>query len=266
MKKILVFILLSIFINVAAAPKPEPWPFWEKYDANSNITVSHKTWSELLTAYLSEQEGIARFDYRAVSDAHRQQLNDYIEMLTQTPVLMLSRDEQLAFWINLYNALTVKVVLDNYPVSSIKKISSGFLSTGPWDDELIIIADKELSLNDIEHRILRPIWKDPRLHYAVNCASIGCPNLATTAYTAQTMEDMLKNGAIAYINHPRGAKIDDDKLIVSSIYTWFIDDFGGDDAGVISHLKQYADETLRARLENISTISDDDYNWDLNDK
>ena len=128
------------------------------------------------------------------------------------------------------------------------------------------INDESLSLNDIEHRILRPIWQDARLHYAVNCASIGCPNLATTAYTADNVNEMLDAAAVAYINHPRGVTVNNGRLKISSIYDWFAIDFGDNEAAIIAHLQQYANEELRAQLNEIADISDYDYDWSLNDK
>ncbi|MGI9306903.1 MAG: DUF547 domain-containing protein [Gammaproteobacteria bacterium] len=264
MKKILFAVLMFACAAAQGAPKAELWAFW---DAHADAAgVSHDAWDSFLARYVSPGGGVARVDYGAVSDADKAALDGYIKTLADASPRAFSRDAQLAYWINLYNALTVKTVLDNYPVSSIKKISSGFLPTGPWDDKLVSAEGKELSLNDIEHRILRPIWKDARLHYAVNCASIGCPNLAARAWTAENAEEMLDAAAAAFINHPRGAEVRGGELHVSSIYAWFAEDFGGEDAAIIAHLKQYAAPELRARLDGISNIAGDDYDWSLNGK
>ena len=123
------------------------------------------------------------FDYAAVTQADRTALKTYLKDLQAVRVTTLPRRAQMPFWINLYNALTVEVILDNYPVKSIRDIKSGLFSSGPWSTELVRVEGHDLSLDDIEHEILRPIWKDKRIHYAVNCASIGCPNLAAKAYT-----------------------------------------------------------------------------------
>ncbi len=130
--------------------------------------------------------------------------------------------------------------------------------------ELITIKGEALTLDDIEHRILRPIWLDARIHYAVNCASLGCPNLQRQAFTAANTESLLETAAREFINHPRGAKVEDGRLVVSSIYDWFEDDFGGNDRGVIEHLKIYAETDLRRALSNLDRISDDRYDWQLN--
>jgi hypothetical protein len=122
-----------------------------------------------------------------------------------------------------------------------------------------------VSLDDIEHRILRPIWKDPRTHYSVNCASLGCPNLPAQAFTSSNLEQLLDDGARAYVNHPRGARVENGRLTVSSIYVWFAPDFGSGDAGVIAHLKQYAEPALKKKLGSVDRIADDEYDWALND-
>ncbi len=136
---------------------------------------------------------------------------------------------------------------------------------GPWGKKLVAVEGETLSLDDIEHRILRPIWRDPRIHYGVNCASIGCPNLIATAYTAENMDSLLTENARAYVNHPRGAVVEDGALTVSKIYSWFDEDFGGNEAGVIAHLRDYAGPELLARLRDIDDVADYEYDWALND-
>ena len=162
-------------------------------------------------------------------------LASYLASLQSLDPRDYSRAEQKAYWINFYNALTVQVVADAYPVKSIKDISESLLGKlgrifgGPWDDVHAKVAGLDLTLNNIEHGILRPIWRDNRIHYAVNCASYGCPNLSPTAFTADNTEELLEAGARAYVNHPRGVEfIDDDFIIISSIYKWYVADFGGE--------------------------------------
>ena len=199
--------------------------------------------------------------------AGRKVLVRYLEALSMVQISRYKRDEQLAYWINLYNALTVKVIVDHYPVESIRDIdiSPGWFSFGPWDKKLIKVENESLSLNDIEHRILRPIWRDARIHYAVNCASLGCPNLAPTAYNADTMEGSLTEAARRYINHPRGVSIEGGRLYVSTIYEWFVEDFGGNEKGVLDHIRQYANPKLAKRLAEFAAIDGYRYDWGLND-
>jgi hypothetical protein len=153
-------------------------------------------------------------------------------------------------------------------VASIRDISvsPGLFSTGPWGKKLVAVENEPLSLDDIEHRILRPIWKDARIHYALNCAAVGCPDLQPVAFTAANTEALLEGAARAFVNHPRGVHIGDSgKLRVSSIYVWFKDDFGdGSDAAVIAHLARHAAPELRAKLAGIARIDDHGYDWAIN--
>jgi hypothetical protein len=154
--------------------------------------------------------GIHRVRYGSVTPDDRKALGDYLRALEGTEVSGLGREEQKAYWINLYNALTVMVVLDRYPVGSIRDIdiSPGLFRRGPWGAKLLTIQGRKVSLDDIEHRILRPLWKDSRIHYAVNCASLGCPNLQPEAYTRANTESLLEKGAREFVNHPRGVRLE----------------------------------------------------------
>ncbi len=248
------------------APSAELWPRWQRHNPNATATIDHAAWSDLLSRYLRRDgEGLNRFDYAGVSAADRAALDGYIAALAAVPIDDHNRAEQFAYWVNLYNALTVQVVLDHMPVESILDIdiSPGLFANGPWDKELVQVAGEPLTLNDIEHRILRPIWRDPRIHYAVNCASVGCPNLQTSAFTGAGLEAMLESAARDYVNSPRGLDSTGDGLVVSSIYIWFQEDFG-DDAALIAHLRRYADEQTRAKIEAAPELVDHRYDWSLN--
>lgn len=252
-----------------AAPSADLWDYWSAHDPQSQTTVDHALWQDFLTRYvMPSRDGIHRVAYGAVQQRDRDALRRYIGDMAMVRATMLPRAEQFAYWVNLYNALTVDVVLDHYPVESIRDIdiSPGLFADGPWGKALLEIEGKAVSLDDIEHRILRPIWQDPRIHYAVNCASIGCPNLAVTAYTAANTERLLTEGAEAYVNHDRGHRIENGRLRVSSIYEWFDEDFGGNDAGVIAHLKQHAKGPRRQALDSKTRVAGHFYDWSLNDR
>jgi hypothetical protein len=188
--------------------------------------------------------------YRDVSAADRESLADYIRHLEAVPISGYNRAEQLAYWINAYNALTVKVVLDHYPARSILwiKLPPGLFRLGPWQAKIFGVEGETLSLGDIEHRILRPMWKDPRIHYALNCASRGCPNLWPEAFTADETPGVLDRAARAFVNHPRGADFVQGKLQLSSIYSWYREDFGDSEHAVLDHLRRYARPELAERL------------------
>ena len=234
-------------------------------------TVDHAAFSRLLATYVQPAEaGLNRVDYAAFKSGGHAALKAYVAGLEATDVARLDRPEQFAFWANLYNAKTLDIVLDKYPIQSIKDISLGGtllanVTGGPWKAKVVKVAGTDLSLDDIEHGILRPIFKDPRVHYAVNCASVGCPNLGREAWKGATLESDLDQAARAFINSPRGIDVKGGRVVASSIYNWFQADFGGSEANVLAHVARYADPLLKSKLQSITGIADFKYDWRLND-
>ena len=257
--------LLGWFSLAQAAPSAKLWERWNAFNPASNATIDHHIWNSWLGRFVSAgRDGINLVAYGSVTQPDRELLKTYIDELMSLQISDYNRDQQRAYWINLYNALTVDIVLEHYPLESIRDISSGFFSAGPWRLTLATIEGAALTLDDIEHRILRPIWQDPRIHYAVNCASLGCPALQPVAFTADNTETLLETAAREFINSPRGARLVGNKLQVSSIYDWFEQDFGDNQTGVIRHLRQYASGRLATALGAIEDISDYAYDWQIN--
>ncbi|MBV6631438.1 MAG: DUF547 domain-containing protein [Alphaproteobacteria bacterium] len=251
-----------------AGPRADLWPRWQQHNADSTASIDHSIWDDLLKRSVKlDQDGVARFPYARLSVIDRNSLRLYLEQMAETSPSEYNRDQQFAYWANLYNALTVQVILDHYPVDTIRDvdISPGLFANGPWGKKLTTVEDEELSLDDIEHRILRPIWKDPRIHYAVNCAAIGCPNLRQSAWLAETLDQDLDTAARAYVNNPRGAVIEDGDLTVSRIYDWFIEDFEID-GGIVSHLRKYAEPELASNLRQFRRPDGFRYDWSLNEQ
>lgn len=218
-------------------------------------------------------DGVNRVRYAAwtANATDRTTLAGWIATAGSRRPSAMPRAEAFAYWANLYNALTLQVVLERYPVRSIRDIRSTGVPLdpkgwfGPWRTRLVAVEGRRLSLDDIEHEVMRPTFRDPRVHYAVNCASIGCPNIWQRAWRAATLERDLDAAAAAFVNHPRGvAVLPDGRLRVSSIYAWFREDFGGDDAGVRAHLRCHAAAALAPRLHG-AAIAEDAYDWALND-
>lgn len=244
---------------------------FKRIAAGSNKTVDHGAWDSLLRAYVrADAAGVNRVAYARMKGDGQAALKAYLARLQQFDPASLDRPEQMSFWINLYNAKTIDVVLDRYPVKSIKDISLGgglkaLVSGGPWQARIMRVQGAELSLDDVEHGILRPLYADARVHYAVNCASVGCPNLATEAYTGARLEGLLQAGARAFVNSPRGVKVAGDGVTASSIYSWFQSDFGGSETAVIEHLRGHASAGLRQQLLGIGRIDRYDYDWALAD-
>lgn len=255
-------------LPVSAAPDAVLWERWTAHDPEATDRIDHGAWGAFLARYVvTGSDGINRVDYGQVTPEDASTLDGYVDGLAKTAISGYSRPQQMAYWINLYNALTVKVILDHYPTRSIRDIdiSPGLFSDGPWGKKLVTIEGEHVSLDDIEHQILRPIFKDPRIHYAVNCASIGCPNIQPVPFEAGMLDTQLDKAAIEFVNHSRAVEIRNGRILASSIYDWFQDDFGGSDQGVLAHLKTYAAPDLAMKLEGLTGIDDHAYDWRLND-
>lgn len=259
-----VLILAAVSAGAAAAPLKQ---VFGKTDAESTRTVDHAAWDKLLKAYVvAGEDGLNRVDYARFAKEGGEALDRYLEALQQVDVGALNRPEQFAYWANLYNAKTVDIVLEHYPVASIRDIRlTSFVIPGPWKAKVVRVNGVRLSLDDIEHEILRPIWGDPRVHYAVNCAAIGCPNLQREAFTGAALERLLDAGARAYVKSPRGVTVTDAGLVTSKIYRWFQADFGGSEAGVLRHLARYADPERAAAIKDMTRVARYEYDWGLND-
>ena len=251
-----------------AAPKAELWARWQKHDPANRKTIDHYAWDKFLKQYVvaPHPSGINRVRYQAVTPEDLKSLKSYLQEMQNVAISNYNRAEQKAYWINVYNAATVDLIVARFPLKSIRdiNISPAFLARGPWGAKLFSVEGERLSLDDIEHRILRPIWKDNRVHYALNCASLGCPNLQPAAFTAENLETSLNRGAIDFINHPRGVTIQKGRLQVSSIYVWFQEDFGGDAEELMEHWQKYANPPLADALEKYSGGLAHDYDWRLN--
>ena len=261
--------ILLTWQTASAQPGPKEIEYWTQFDAGSNAVVDHSAWDNFLGKYIKpDATGLNLVDYGGVTPADKNALVAYLDLLQETNVTGLNRKEQQAYWINAYNAITVNLIIDKFPVDSIRDVSTGLgslFNLGPWDTKIFTVEDQELTLNDIEHGILRPIWKDPRIHYSVNCASYGCPNLMDKAWTSENTEELLNEGARTFVNSDRGIQnISGNRVKVSSIYHWYKEDFGGTDKGVIDHLKIYAAGEKAELLKNVTRVNDHDYDWKLN--
>ncbi|KCZ92093.1 DUF547 domain-containing protein [Hyphomonas johnsonii] len=226
--------------------------------------AQHADWTRLLGRYVhASPDGVNLFDYAGLkaSAADREALDTYIARFADMD-LSGTNNAAFAAWANLYNAVTVRYIVSKYPLGSIK---DGYFFGGPWKKVKVVAGGREVSLDDIEHKILRPTFHDPRVHYSINCASISCPNLMAKAWEPATLDADLDGAARAYVNNPRGVTVTDKGLVLSSIYDWFQDDFGGSKDAVIAHLLAYADTDLAARIRANPKINSFAYDWSLND-
>lgn len=222
--------------------------------------VDNSIYAELLKRYV--KNGVV--DYAGFKK-DQEKLDEYLKLLEQTDTKKLSLDEQLAFYINAYNAWTIKLVLSGYPgIHSIKDLGSFWSS--PWKKEIVHVDGKVLSLDDIEHGIIRPKFKDPRIHFAVNCASKSCPPLSSEPYEGKIINQQLDAAAGAFINDLQRNRLEGNTLYTSKIFDWYGEDFKG---GIVNFFLKYAEGDLKRGLEankNQTKIRYLDYDWSLNGK
>ena len=263
------FFLALIFSTTLFAANETDWNYWKKSEANNTRKIDHKAWQLFLNQYLDTSSGdeINRIHYGKVSQAEQKNIAIYIQGLESEKVTALNRNEQMAFWINLYNAVTVSLILQNYPVKSIRDIhlSTNKFQQTVWDTQIINIENHSLTLNDIENHILRPLFGDNRVHFALNCASLGCPNLSTIAFTGQNLETQLNKGIQGFIHSERGIYWKDNSLQLSSLFDWYRSDFGKSDRELLDFLSRYSKPTLKLKLKTYSGTLQYQYDWALND-
>ncbi|MCA8899966.1 MAG: DUF547 domain-containing protein [Hyphomonas sp.] len=255
---LLVGALVPVAIQPAAAQSGAEAP-----EDPAMAKPAHAAWTRLLKAYVREgADGVTRVDYGALkaSTPDRAALDAYIESFENMDLSGVGPAE-FAAWANLYNAVTVRYIVEKYPTRSIRTGLFG----GPWKSIKVRAGGRTVSLDEIEHQILRPRFQDPLVHYAINCAAWSCPNLQPKAWEAATLQADLEAAARQYVNHARGVTVTDRGLVVSGIYDWFEKDFGGTKDGVVSHLLTYASPPLAAQIRANPRIRKYEYDWSLND-
>ena len=223
------------------------------------MPISHQLWDDLLQKHVSPEGWV---DYKGfIRDSVI--VNQYLENLENSHPNKMhwSKDEQLAYWINAYNAFTVKLIMDHYPLKSIKDIKSGIpFVNSVWDIKFIQIEGTEYDLNNIEHGIIRKQFDEPRIHFAVNCASYSCPVLRGEAYTAEKLNAQLDDQFKRFLLDERRNILRPNRLRLSKIFKWYGIDFPKG--------KKFIDFLRPHTSVNINDEADIeylDYNWELND-
>ncbi|MGB5458946.1 MAG: DUF547 domain-containing protein [Eudoraea sp.] len=212
--------------------------------------ADHKSWDRLLHSFVDEKGNV---DYRGFKK-ESETLNRYLEQLGSNTVSEnWSREKKLAYYINLYNAATVKLILDNYPLASIRDINK------PWDRAWIEYGGEFISLGEIEHQMLRKM-NEPRIHFAINCASYSCPKLLNEAYTEGKLEKQLDKASKDFVNDPSRNKISENKVALSKIFKWYKKDFENNGS-----LKVYLNQYLKSSINPDAKIEYLKYNWSLNE-
>ncbi|MEO7961705.1 MAG: DUF547 domain-containing protein [Ginsengibacter sp.] len=258
MKKIITLFTLSLLLLSASVGYSRS----NEKDIPATTPPSHEAWTKLLKKYVTPN-GLVNYK-GFIKDI--KELDAYLATLTNNPPdgSKWSKNEELAYWFNAYNAFTVKLITMHYPVSGIKKIGPDlqviFVNT-PWDKNFFKIGNAKFSLNDIEHKTLRKKFDEPRMHFALNCASISCPKLRNEAYEASKLESQLDDQARAFLSDKSKNIITPGKIQVSKIFSWYGKDFTKS-GGKIDFLNKYAP----VKINRNADIDYLDYNWDLNEQ
>jgi len=231
--------------------------------------VDHSGWNKLLRKHVDE-DGYVNYKSWHDSSSDRRALSAYLNTLSQVnPQASASRDAKLAFWINAYNAVTIHGILREYPTSSIRNHTARLFGYNIWKDLQLYVGGRAHSLEAIEHQTLRKM-NEPRIHFAIVCASIGCPRLLSEAYTAGKVQQQLESNAKDFFGRSQNFRYDarSRRFHLSSILSWFADDFGSGQAAQLRTIAKWLpDKTSQAAARSGSgSISYLDYNWNLNDQ
>lgn len=217
----------------------------------SNDSI-HESWDKMLQSHVDANGGV---NYEAFSNEVKK-LDAYLKLLSEkAPKKDWTKSEQMVFWINAYNAFTIKLILDNYPIESIMKIEGG----KAWDKKFISIGGEFYSLNQIEHEILRKKFFDPRIHFALNCAALSCPKLYNRAFNSADLEKQLEKLSSEFINNSKKNKIHAENIKVSQIFNWYAEDFTKN-GKLLDFLNRYSKQPI----QNSAFISYLEYDWKLN--
>jgi hypothetical protein len=215
----------------------------------SQSQQDYKSWNSFLTKYVLDD---GKVNYTAISQ-NKNELDQVISDVSKIQSSSLtSKDEQLAYWINIYNIYTIKLIIDNYPITSIKNLDNG----KTWDIKRITLQGKKYSLNDIENNIIRPTFKDARIHFAVNCGAKSCPPLHNRAFTGKTLNSQLDQLAKKFINNKSFMTLSPGKITISKIFEWYKTDFNN----IIAFINKYS----TIKVNNNAQILYQTYDWSLN--
>lgn len=248
MKKLFFLLPLLILLALGFATKPTSKP----------KAINHKQWSVLLKKHVNKKGDV---NYKGfIGDAAA--MDSYLKLLSDNPPdSSLSKNEKFAYWINAYNAFTVKLITENYPLKSIKDLGSTATKNSPWDKKFFKIGGKEMTLNNIEHDILRKQFNDPRLHFAINCASYSCPKLLNKAFEAATLNKQLDERAVDFLNDTTKNNITTSSAKLSSILLWYEQDFTKTGITKIEYINKYS----RVKILAGTKVEYLKYNWELNE-
>lgn len=265
-------LVAAVFVTFVALDLARPtvmvgreWPLAERVACDA---VSHQPWDDLLRRFVDANGNVDYTAWKNSADDLRQ-LDEYLDSLSRLDQQRSgSQSQRLAFWINGYNAVTVRGILREYPTTSIQNHVAHVWGYNIWRDLRLIVGDTSFSLGEIEHAVLRPL-AEPRIHFAIVCASRGCPRLLDEAYTAERLEEQLQRNTLVFFADPTKCFADSTRheLRLSPILSWYAADFGSSTPDVLKRIADWlpADTKSLARSNNVRVVYLD-YDWTLNDQ
>lgn len=229
------------------------------FSGYSQEHLKHEQWTALLQKHV-DHKGHVNYEGFKKDEA---KLDAYLKILSEHhPTSSWDKDDQLAFWINAYNAFTVKLIVKNLPVKSIKELGGSIYKVNtPWDIKFIHIGEETYDLNNIEHGIIRKDFDEPRIHFAVNCASVSCPILRNEAYVGDKLDEQLKDQAHRFINDGKRNKLSKGRAELSKIFKWYGQDFKDKYGSYLKFINRHTEH----KISNNTEVTFLEYNWDLND-
>lgn len=257
-----VYVTLFLFClavtSASAAPRAKLIEFWNDYEQGSRLNIDHSRWDALLKKHVitGHSSGINRIDYAKFSDSDKASLSEYLKYLQAMDPRQLSRDSQKAFWLNLYNAGIVSLVLKESLEDSIKNLG------GVWKKKRFYITMQKTSFDDIQHGILRPVFDDKRLLVALNAGTMGSAGIQSEAFTADNVEGLLDVVVSDFLAQSNGLKLEEDKLILSRTFKWYARDYGNR-RELLEFLSQYVPDELVSTIKQVKRV-EYQYDWALN--
>ena len=261
------FFLLSVLLLAGCFSKASVQSIQPDRPVTTPDTFDHGAFDAVLREVVDARGFV---DYAALAD-DSSVLDRYLADLAATDPSALGDDDRLAFWLNVYNAYTLKLVADNYPVESIREVVGGLfipLVNSPFKVDFVVVAGETMTLDAVEHGVIRDEFDEPRIHFALVCAAVSCPPLRAEAYAGDRLDDQLDDQGQRFLTNQAKNEVpaDDSTIRLSKIFSWFGGDFGDDDAALQAFIARYFDDDVRDRLERGAyDIAYLDYDWSLND-
>jgi len=260
--------LLMVGSAQTAQAKPALGKQWPNSKQMSFEAIDHTAWNTLLQKYVDDDGYVAYAKWQRNKSDHRALLNYLADLGRANPAMSSSPQARVAFWINAYNAVTIEGILQEYPTSSIRNHTARVFGYNIWQDLPLKVGNSEYSLEAIEHEKLRKLG-EPRIHFAIVCASVGCPRLLNQAYTAAGLERQLSENTRDFFSRRQNFRVDAKRgrIDVSSILDWFGTDFGANQSEQFRYLKKFLpDSAQRLATNPRTTVGYLDYDWSLNDQ